>query len=204
MKGTPMTRQQIVTINPYINQIRRTLQQIRPASVDWLVLAHDDAYMLNQLDEAFPESVLAVIALSQHLWPREEERLAEALDWAIRELRVKGVMLVGHSQGGIPADPVRLLGGKARPVPGSKATAGASSSSPLDPLKWAQSQSLSVQNYVEGQMERLSRLAGLEPHPARQQVPLHGLFYRAESGIFNVYDWRQRVFRPLLNEGLAA
>lgn len=181
------------TANPYIRQIRQTLQQSQSVSIDWLVLAHNDAKLLAELDEAFPESALAVIALPQNRWQSEDELLTEVVDWAVGELGVKGVVMVGHSQGGMPEQHVRLLGGK---VKASKSTTTAANSL-MERLKQAQSHSLSTQYYFAEQIERLRRTTVIENRLTENKIQLQGLFYRGESGTFCVYDQQRRDFKPL-------
>jgi carbonic anhydrase len=190
-----MKQQLVSTANPYIHQIRRSLQQAQHVAVDWLVLAHNDARMLKQLDEAFSGGVMAVIALPQGGWQVDDKAMTEAVEWAVEELGVKGVLLVGHSQGGAPEGPVKLLGGKSGGLTGGRPAAAPCSL--IDRIKSAQSRAAHVQSQFAEQVERLSRLI-------RNQVQLHGLFYRGESGVFCVYDRRQRSFRPLLDEAAAA
>jgi len=195
--------QQIFTPNPYINQLQQFLQAAHGKTADWLVLAHNDVHLLNHLEEAFPDSLLAVISQPQSCWQMSEPLIAEAIGWALCESGVKGVLLIGHSQGGLPEEHVKLIGGKHRPAAGNNGQAG-SSSSPLDRLRQAQARASSVQNHFEKQMDILSRIPALETRLARQQTQLHGLFYRAESGVFFAYDWQERAYRALLQKAMAA
>lgn len=199
-----MKQQLVSTANPYIHKLRRSLQQTRPVAVDWLVLADNDTQLLKHLDEAFPGSMLAVIALPQSRWQMDDQIVAEAVEWAVDELGVKGVLLVGHSQGGAPEEPVKLLGGKAKAITNHGGGPAAASGSLIDRVKGAQSRAARVQTQFAQQVHNLSQMAALRGRLTRNQVQLHGLFYRGESGIFCVYDRRQRSFRPLLNEPVAA
>lgn len=197
-----MQQQELSRINPYIHQIRRTLQQHQPGAVDWLVLAHNDSQLLSRVDEAFSDSLLAVIALPQSRWQLDEQRIGEAVDWAIQELGVKGVLLVGHSQGEVPEDTVRLLGGKVKTS--RRQTELTVKSQPLfDRVRKTQLRAESLQRQLAGQVEKLCRLTVVQTHMIRHQLQLHGLFYRAESDVFYAYDLQQRNFRPLLNEATA-
>lgn len=190
--------QKISTANPYIHQIRQSLSHTKPVAVDWLVLAHNDKQLLTQLDEAFLDSLLAVIALPPSRLQVQDERLTELVEWAVAELNVKGVLLVGHSQGEGPEAQVTLLGGRAKTL---RLNSGESSSnSLLERLTKAQQQAVRVQEQLAEQIDWLSRLTVIE----QERIQLHGLFYRAESGIFYAYDQSQRSFKPLLSEAAAA
>ncbi|MBL8206779.1 MAG: hypothetical protein JNM09_21280 [Blastocatellia bacterium] len=192
--------QTISTANPYIHQIRQSLKYTQPVAVDWLVLAHNDTQLLAQLDEAFPESVLAVLALPQHRLQMNDALMAELVEWAIAELGVKGVLLVGHSQGELPEAQVKLLGGKVKTQTRNWDDPLTASNSLLDRLMKGQLQATRLQDQLAEQMERLSQMEVVQNHQFRDQIQLHGLFYRQESGIFYAYDQRQRGFKPLLSE----
>jgi carbonic anhydrase len=197
-----MFQQVTSTTNHYIDELRQSLQRNRRAAADWLVVAHDDARVLTQLDAAFPESVLAVLVVPQGRWQADAEKMSEAVEWAVEELGVQGVLLIGHSQGGVTEEPVRLLGGRAL-------AKGAGDPPPAcapltDRVKSAQSRAARVQEHFAEQVERLSRMPVIESRLIRNQMQLHGLFYRGESGTFCLYDRRQRRFRALLDDVVAA
>ncbi len=186
--------QKITTANPYIHQIRQSLSHTQPLAVDWLVLAHNDTQLLAQLDEAFPDNVLAVVALPPNRLQIDDARVTELVEWAIAELGVKGVLLVGHSHAESPEAQIQLLGGKAKTLARNEGES--SSNSLMERLKKAQIQAARMQEQVAEQIERLSRLTAMW----REQIQFHGLFYRAESGIFYAYDQHQHSFKPLLSE----
>ncbi|MBS1808193.1 MAG: hypothetical protein JST84_08380 [Acidobacteria bacterium] len=197
-----MQQQEISMVNPYIHQIRQTLQRNQPGAVDWLVLAHNDSQLLSRVDAAFSDSVLAVIALPQSHWQLDELRISEAIDWAIQKLGVKGVLVVGHSQSEVTEDTIRLLGGKVknRRYPLDVAP---KSYSLLDRVRKTQLRAEGLQRQLAGHIEKLCRLTVVQSHMIRHQLQLHGLFYRAESDMFYAYDLQKRNFRPLLSEAAA-
>ena len=198
-----MMQREITTANPYIEQLRQSLQQTRPVAVDWLVLAHNDQQLLARLDEAFPDSALAVIALPQHHWQVEDESMTEVVEWAIRELGVKGVLLVGHSQSEEAEESIKLLGGKVKALT-SNGTGSFSNANPLlERIRKVQARATRLQQQLAIQLDKLSRMTLIQSRLLRRQLQLHGLFYRAESGVFYVYDEQRRDFRPLLHEAAA-
>ena len=193
-----MTKKQ--TVNPYIEKIRQALARTQPAAVDWLVLAHNDARLLERLDGAFPDSLLAVVAVPQSLWRMDEEMMTEVVAWAVEELKVEGVLLVGHSQGGVPEEPVKLLGGKVAATSDNGGELKGGSDSLLDRVRKAQDRAAGVQDQFAEQVERLSQRTAVKNLLNRNQMQLHGLFYRRENGVFYLYEQQLHSFRPLLNE----
>ncbi len=196
-----MMLQAISTANIYIEQLRRSLQQVPDVNIDWLVFAHNDAQLLARLDQAFPESVLAVIVLPQNRWQMQEEMMADVITWAIRDVGVKGVLLVGHSQAQEPPEMIKLLGGKAAKA--NKKPAKTSTNTLLQRIQKAQTQSADLQNQLATQVDRLSHMTLIQSKLIMNEMQLHGLFYRAESGLFYIYDQQHRGFRPLFNEAAA-
>lgn len=192
--------QKVATINPYIHKIRQSLSRAQPLAVDWLVLSHNDTQMLAQLEEAFPDSVLAVLTLPPNRLQPVDDRLIELVEWAIAELGIKGVMLVGHSQQEMFEEQVKLLGGEARRMSHRDVESLASYPSFLDRLKAAQQQTAMMQDYVATLIDNLSQITLKQGHQLCTQIRLRGLFYRAESGIFYAYDQQRRSFTALLNE----
>lgn len=192
--------QKVATVNPYIHKIRQSLSCAQPLAVDWLVLSHNDTQMLAQLEEAFPDAVLAVLSLPPNRLQTVDEKLIELVEWAVAELGIKGVMLVGHSQQEMFEEQVKLLGSKASRMSPREVESLVSYPSFLDRMKAAQQQAAMMQEYVANLIDNLSQITLKHGHKLCAQIRLHGLFYRAESGIFYAYDQQQRSFTALLNE----
>lgn len=190
-----MQQQEITLANPYIYQLQQTLQRDQPAAIDWLVLAHHDSQLLSRLDKAFPDSVVAVIALPQSRWQFEEQWIAETVEWALAELRVQGLLLIGHSQSEVDTEPIKLLGGPFRRT--DRTDTHASSFSLLDKSRKVQARIEILQQQLTGQLEKLCHLRGVQTRLTHQQLQMHALFYRAESGLFYAYDLEQEKFNPL-------
>jgi carbonic anhydrase len=184
--------------NSYIAQIRQQHATCNQVQIDWLVIAHNDERMLEQLDKAFPQNALAVIGLPQECWAVDEESIEEVVQWAVEDLRVQGVLLVGHSQGGAPQGRVQLLGGKARSQSDREVASLAAPNSLIDQVRKTQALVERGEKHFQDQLEKLGNLSSIQHGLLRNQVKLQGLFYRAESGVFCLFDRRSRSFRALV------
>lgn len=192
-----MKPQVVSTVNPYINNIRLTLGQNQKTEADWLILTHNDPQLLARLNGTFPDSTVAMLPLPQNCWHRNNKMMAEVVAWAIRELNVKGVLLVGHSQGGAPEE-------KIWPASRNQTKRLSASSSFTERVKNAQIQVAHAQAHFMEQAESLSRTVAIESQLTQKQTPFYGLFYRGESDAFLAYDRRQRSFKPLKSETTVA
>lgn len=179
--------------NPYINIIRLTMGRTQKTEADWLILTHNDPQLLARLNGAFPDNKVAMLPLPQNCWHRNNKMMAEVVAWAMRELNVKGVLLVGHSQGGAPEE-------KIWPAARNQTKRLSASSSFIERVTNAQSQVARAQAYFTEQAESLSRTVAIESQLTQKNVPFYGLFYRGESDAFLAYDRRQRSFKLLTNE----
>lgn len=192
-----MKPQTVSTANPYINSIRLTLGRTQKTEADWLILAHNDPQLLARLNSAFPDNKVAMLPLPQTCWHRNNKMMAEVAAWAIRELNVKGVLLVGHSQGGAPEE-------KIWPAARNQTRRLSASSSFIERVTNAQIQVAHAQAHFMEQAESLSRTVAIESQLTQKQTSFYGLFYRGESDAFFAYDRRQRSFNPLTSETTVA
>jgi hypothetical protein len=189
--------------NPWLRQIREQLPVNGNTSVDWLVFAHNDPRMLSGLEAALSGTVMAVVSLPQSCWEMDDEMVEEVLQWAISESSVKGVLLVGHSQGGTPEDLVQIMGNTGATRSRSSIDR-AASKSPLARAKHAQSKVAGCERHFVNQLEKLGRLAGINHRFLPQPLQTEGLFYRCESGVFCLFDRQNRTFRALLPDASVA
>ena len=181
-----------------IERLQEQLRRPRQTAIEWLVIAHDDSRMLDQLRSALGGAGMAVVALPQSLWGCECESIKSIADWAISELNLKGILLVGHSQSGICENTVQVVtGGETEP---------ASTTSPVNRVsslfsrvQQAQSRIASCERHFRRHLEQLIQMAGGPSNTSAPEVELRGLFYRAESGVFCSCDVVSGSFRPLVS-----
>ncbi len=197
-----------IAANAHIENLQQQLEQTGSQKLDYLVLAHPDQLMINQLNKALHSSSVAVIGLPQNCWSMGSESMNELVTWALTETSAKGILLVGHSQGGTPDEAVQVCeSGKTAPA-GSEPTNGAGTTmsnqaeSILERVKNAQAASKKNEQHFVAELNELKGQISL--HNGRVTNPdlVKGLFYRAESGVFCSYDDRECQFEALINESL--
>ncbi len=181
-----------------IERLQQQLKQPNQPAINWLVIAHDDSRMLDQLRSAVGQSGMVVVALPQSLWGGEYESLQEIAQWATSQLQLKGILLVGHSQSGICENTVQVVTGPANDED-SKARPMNRVSSLFSRVQEAQARVASCERHFRNHLEQLIQLAGGPVDSSSAEVELRGLFYRAESGVFCAYDVVNGNFRPLVS-----
>ena len=187
-----------LSINTHIENLKQQLSKNELKQLEYVILAHTDNQMIDQLKEAFVDSSIAVIAMPQSCWVMDEEQMDELMDWLLNDLNVARVLLVGHSQGGNPNGNVQVCSsGQVDP-----ATNGPSNriTSILDRVKYGQSCVKQNEKHFLQELDCLKSLPSIKQHILRNQQIVQGLFYRAESGVFCHYDSSTRAFRALILE----
>ena len=155
--------------------------------------------MIERLKSAFNGRPAAVIAIPQNCWAIDEESISDLIQWAVNEIEVKGVLLVGHSQGGTPADNVQLC------AEVENTTTGQESSNRLAAIMECieRTRNCVEQNegHFVGELNSLRQLPVVQEKIVRNSNFVQGLFFRAESGVFCAYDISDQRFRALIQQG---
>ena len=187
------------TVNGQIERLKQQLTRSELTRLDCVIFAHSDNRMLRQLKEAFVEMEIVVLAVPQNEWCMNDEETNELLDWLVNDLAVGRVLLVGHSQGGTPADAVQICG-EGKVDPSTNGYANNRISSLMERVKYAQAGVRQAEEHFLGQLNCLNHLPALQGHQLRNQQFVQGLFYRAESGVFCHYDSNTKQFRALISD----
>jgi carbonic anhydrase len=152
--------------------------------------------MLRQIHEAFAESHVGTVAVPPSCWMMNDESVSELVDWATGQRNVRGILLIGHSQGGTPADMVQLA------AAGQTGTAnghGRGISSVLDRVQGAQANVRKNEEHFLQELDYLRQTPSVQHRLMQDPGLMQGLFYRAESGVFCVFDQTRHRFRSLLS-----
>ncbi len=179
--------------NPILEQLRQQIAEAGQSQIDWLVVAHDDTRMLHELEKAFANQSLAVVAIPQSYWAMNEETADEMLALAVNELQVNGILLVGHSQGGTPNTRIRVS-----PHANGDRTASQPATSLMDRIRLAQEHVGRCEQHFAQQLELVGQQDSVAKSLADEKLTLQGLFYRAESGVFCVFNSQTQSFRALI------
>ncbi len=170
--------------NAYIDELRERLSHQDQDVFNWLVIAHDDRNMIRRVSNALEDAPAAILRISQSTWDFGERSLVELIEWAVREARVKTIVLLGHSLGGVPADLVsypptqhanRLLGNVIQ----------------------AQQRLADAKDHLAENITDLREIPIVAEALSRKTLETHGLFYIAESGAFVRYDVQAKTFVPM-------
>ncbi len=177
----------ISTANSYIEQLKEG-DTSTVSQADYLVIAHTDDETLGMLKNALRDNRLAMLTIPQNEWDLTGEPEEEAVQWAIENFNVKGVLLVGHSLGGFPKDEVQ---------PESSVN---QSRSLLDRVREAQTNALKSEKHFVNQLRCLQSLPSVARKALRDSSYIQGLFFRAESGTFCLFDSTTGSFRALIDD----
>jgi len=188
-----------VAANPYIEQLKDKSTQDVP-QVDYLIIAHPDDRMVTALKSAFSEYQLAILTIPQFGWDMSGDAEQEVVQWAVEELNVKGVLLVGHSQGGFPNEQVQLFNGSSD----RQSASGRQGNPLLERVRQAQAALVKSEQHFVDQLQGLVSLPSLSEKTLRDPSWIQGLFYRAESGIFCLVDPQSGSFQALINDSCIA
>ncbi|QDU89100.1 hypothetical protein Pla175_24860 [Pirellulimonas nuda] len=175
--------------NRLVQNLKKVVQQA-DRSITWAVFADDDPLMLRRLGEALGKESAAIIPAPQNLWSCGGHALEDAVVWAINELAVVSVVLVGSSAAGVPVSDPILAG---------RAAADESENTLLASVRASERKRRLAQEDFSQQVQSLVNVHEVGHRVARGSLALHCLFYRAESGVFTAFDPRDGSFRALIN-----
>ncbi len=181
--------------NRFVEQLHELTRHEPQQSIDSLVIAHDDPHMMRGLAEATSDSAAALIPWPQRDWDAADGNLSETIDWVVRRLEVKGVILVAHSRGGTPWQRMGSLGDGAWKGRTNRLLARAST---------AQEDLQHAKDLVRQRVQQLCELPSVSRGIASGELLLNGLLYVAESGLFLIYDADCDDFRALMANASAA
>jgi len=180
--------------NVYIDRLQAQLTNV-DASIDYLVIAHPDQAMLRALQGAFSDSTMAVVTLPQDSWAMDDKTQQEIVQWAVNELNVRGVLLVGHSQGGTPNDLVCLMnaGQPSQPVEPVNRVA-----SLFERARQSHARVAQCESHFASQLEKLRNQPAIVARGLRDSALIQGLFYRVEGGLFCAFNPETQSFAGLI------
>ena len=190
-----MIKQATLPSNSCLESLKAQLKSSACDSLDFLILAHPDEPMIAQLKLAFAKRAIAVVALPQISWDMSSPQIEELTDWAVNELKVGGMLLVGHSQGGTPNASIQIC-----PVE-SEESKGLTNrvASLLDRMQSSQACVKENEGHFVQQLKQLGEAPVVQACSVRNGSFVEGLFYRAESGVFCRYDQAKQTFKALVN-----
>lgn len=192
-----MAESPTLLLNPdYAELLRNHLDHSGVDRVDFLVLVHDDEQLIDRLLQAMGNYSVALIRIPQSTWEMDDESLDELFRFAVNELDVDRIVLVGHSLGGTPGEKVMVV--PERRDGGS----GQNASSPVKPtleeyLAEFRTRMKACELHFQEQFERIRNHPRVADQTLAGELGLGGLFYRCDTDLFSVYHPGKREFQPL-------
>ncbi len=199
-----MIKSAVSATNPYTEKLKAICAR-GISEADYLIIAHPDNRMLESLKQSLGGKKLVVMTVPQSSWAMEDESEQELVQWAIEELKVKNVLLVGHSQGGVPDEQVQFFDTSSTDRQSREDQTAATQPesanrihSLLARVQNAQQGAFDCQQHFVEQLQYLLNLPAVVNHGKQNTALVQGLFYRAESGVFCSYDSKRQSFRALI------
>ena len=172
------------TIGP-IQRIKQEIRQLGKIRLDYLIIAHSDQTMIDELRNSFPKHSVAICELPQSCWGGQGEQLADLVEWIIGLAIAKGIIVVGHSQCVSQASAIQLkitetislselpLKNRLGPL--------------LDKVERIQASAQSNEQHFVSALRTIRSMPQLRPRFDKNKRLVQGLFYRADTNAFSVY-----------------
>jgi len=176
----------------WLNSWRQQVMTDTDCTTQWMVIAHHDGKLIDRVRRALEPASPLVLAIRQDQWNLYSEEMADAIRLAIREVKIRGVLLCGHSLRGVPW-PVECdtaLAGRATTPSGAHHILGG--------IQRSRSRLKAAQRHFASHFDRLAKLEWVAESTSVGQLELQGVFYLAESGTFQRFDPESGGFEPLL------
>ncbi|TWU29994.1 hypothetical protein [Bythopirellula polymerisocia] len=159
------------------------------ASIETLVIALDDPYLIRCLRESLSNESAALLPISEDSLNQDGQSLAQEIERALHKLDLSSIVFVGHS----------MSRWACRKGVSSSTGGNGDFSSVISGVKHFQSQSQESQKRFVSQFQQLAEIPVIASRVNCEELAISGLFYRAESGLFLAYDPALDQFQPLLN-----
>jgi hypothetical protein len=174
--------------NLHLQRMKEACSQTE-APISWVVFADDEPVMLRRLAGALQREAAVILPIPQALWDAEDALLEDAILWLIRERGIGNLVLVGNSAAGVPVSEPFVAGQPLRRE---------STEDLFAQVHRAQRLKAQVEEHFARQVASLLAVPEIDLAVARCTMKMHALYYRAESGVFAVYDPRTISFRVLI------
>lgn len=183
--------------NVHIDNLKSVLGDSGTTELDYVVLAHPDNRMVAKLQKAFENSSIAVVSLPQNCWALDDASMTEFVDWTLSETSAKGIVLVGHSQGGTPSEAIQVC-------PTGQAGPANRIGSLMSRVSQARECVKANENHFVAELKCLRDKVSIQNGRVADPSFVQGLFYRAESGVFCAFDAEANQFHALIGDELVS
>lgn len=172
--------------NPYVAALIQAFQET-PVALEYLVIAHTDARLVNAISSALTGHASAILEVPQGRWAFGDSDLSKALKWAVENLAIEHLVLVGSSGGPNAQSRVTLTtNDESAPSGFEKMVLGA---------QRVQAQAKAAQEWFASKNVELKQQV-VQNHFPNGGPEVQGLIYRPESGVFLRYDSESDTYHP--------
>lgn len=158
--------------------------------VEWFVIAHRDPHLVNSLSSALAGRSATVLQVPQDKWDFACHEFIETVESALRQGKVRNLVLVGSSQGGCSVNEDIL-------VPGIATAKAGSYEKLLEGTRRQHASGRQVQAAFARHVRQMSHIPVVHSRWREGALAVYGLFYRAECALFLHYDIATDTFQPL-------
>lgn len=174
--------------NLHLQRMKEVCSQM-DLPISWVVFADDDPIMLRRLAGALRREAAVILPIPQALWEVEGALVMDAIHWLIGRRESCNLVLVGNSAAGVPVSEPFVAGQSVRRE---------ITEDLFTQVQRAQRLKAQVEEHFARQVRSLLAVPEIDLALARGTLRMHALYYRAESGVFAVYDPRESTFRVLI------
>ena len=187
----------ILTIDTNINAHLQSLQQLfegKHATLNWLVISHDDPRATQRLSQVIDDPSAAMLQVPQQVWDFHGTILPEVVRWSISDASVKHLVLVGHSGADVRKPSATWITNGA---PGSSANARSRYNRLIDGANRVQSRIRASQEHFINQVAQLHQIDEVSQAVSEGRLQIHALFYIAQSGAYMALNEQTRALEPI-------
>lgn len=157
-----------------------------------LVIAPNDPKMLSALKMALNNEFAVVLEVSQDVWDFDGKELPQAIEWALEQTDLDQLVLVEHTLAGRRQSRASIAASEAihsRHDSYQKLVNG---------VHLNNSRNRAAQDRLAVQVRQVLQIPLVANRCSTGELGVHGLVYRADSGLFLAYDTDYDAFHPLV------
>jgi carbonic anhydrase len=173
--------------NLHIAALEAALRQAK-SDVQWFVIAHDDPRLVNTVLSAMAGQSAAVLQIPQDRWDFRSEEYIETVEWTLERSQIRNLVLVGSSQAAGTVSRASLVSPKTTAGGYEKLLAG---------TRRQCSHVREREAALAQHLQQMLQIPVVHDRWRENELAVHGLLYRVESGLFLTYDLVTGTYRPL-------
>lgn len=179
------------TGNSYVAALSKIFDEAT-TPIRWLVISHNDPQMIRSLSASMANEAVAFLHLSQDTWNFDDDEFIDAIHWALEQDSITNIVLAGSSQAAGSDISVSMTQPDLRQAENGYAKL-------LAGVKLQNTRNREASRMFGSQAKQFLQIPVVHNARTKEQLQVHGLFYRVESGLFLAFDFEASEFRPLVS-----